>query len=194
MIDITITHDLDRLQKQLTLSARELLSATTRSINRTMTSVRAEGARDLGGLYPGIRVGLIKSRIAMQRASAARNVGVLGFSGKRFSLFGNWVRSQTKNGVRLGGRRPWRMETLDGKVVDDAVLAHAFIQRAKRTGRPHVWMRVGGQRYPITALLGSSLAEAFTGKKIGEHLLAISRERFATVLEQEANFALLKRV
>lgn len=194
MIDITITHDLDRLQKQLDLSAQELLRATTRAINRTMTSVRASGARDLGGIYPGIKLGLIKSRIAMQRASAARNVGVLGFSGKRFRLFGNWVQTQTKNGVRLGRRRPWRIETLDGRVVDDSALAHAFIQRGKRTGRPNVWVRVGAQRYPITALLGSSLAEAFKGKNIGEHILAISRERFGTVLEQEANFALLKRV
>ncbi len=194
MSDFRVTHNVAGLARRVQLSAVEFRRASVRALNKTMTTVRAEGARELADLYPGIKIGTIKARISMDRATAARSSGALSFSGKRFRLYGNWVNAQTKTGVRLGAsRRPWRLETLDGTVVTEDALAHAFIQRSTKTGKPHVWIRVGAARYPITALLGSSLAEAFDKKGIGPKLIRISKDRFAVIFQQEARFAMIPK-
>lgn len=188
----TVKHNLAGLEARLRLHPQELLAADLRAKNRTANSSRAEAVRRLREDLPGLKAGSIRRQLKIIRASKQNPRAVLEFSAKRFRLFGNWNARQTKGGVSLT-RRPWRIETLDGDVVPPQILAHAFIQRARMSGVPNVWIRLGGKRYPITALLGSSLATAFKQRELGAALIAYGRARFRVVFAQEMKFRIARR-
>lgn len=191
---LNVRHDLQRLEARLGAYPRERMIAAVRAFNRAMTTVRAEGARSMAAELPGLKIGTIKRQMKQRRATQANPVAVLEFTAKRFRLFGNFADRQTRRGVPLR-RMPWRLENLEGEEVRPAALAHAFIQRARVSGVPNVWLRTSlvGKRYPISAVLAPSLASAFVQRRIGQALLRIGRARLAVVLEQEMKFRLSKR-
>ena len=188
----TVRHDLAGLEARLRLYPQELLAADVRAKNRTASSTRTEAVRRLRPLLRGLKAGAIRRQIKLKRASRAAPRAVLEFSAKRFRLFGNYNARQTKSGVRITGL-PWRMEALDGDLIPVQALAHAFIQRARATGVPNVWLRVGTKRYPITAIVASSLATAFRNADLGAALVTFSRARHRAVLGQEMRYRLSRR-
>ena len=205
---IKILHTLDEYSRRLGLLNEERMQAAVRTLNRTMTTVRAEGAREMAGIYPGLKIRTIKAQMKFARATRGRPEAVITFSGKRFRLFGNWplTKTVTAKGVRtrLRGfgsaragvalpRLPFRVETGDGVAVSAAELRQAFIQRAASSGVPNVFIRTGRGRYPISVLVAPSLAAAFVEKGIGDALSRSARMRFETVFVQEAKFRLSKR-
>lgn len=190
-ITVDVRHNLNRLEAELGLYPNELRRAAVRALNRTITTVRAEASRSMQKEYPGLRIGPIKRQMVLKRATFNAPIAVITFSHKRFRLFGNFASRQTARGVPLR-RLPWRIETLEGETVQPAELAHAFIQRSRRTGVPNVWIRTSlvKQRYPITALLAPSLASTFVERHLGDKLVAIGHARFNAVLLQERRFSL----
>lgn len=189
----TVKHDLLGLEARLRLHPQELLSADVRAKNRAATSTRALAVRRLQQDLPGLKAGAIRRQLKIIRATRANPRAVLEFSAKRFRLFGNFNTRQTKGGVRAS-RLPWRLEDLDGDIIPPQVLAHAFIQRSTRTGVPNVWIRVNKMRYPITALLASSLATAFNKRGLGVELIAYGRGRFRAVFAQEMKYRISQRL
>lgn len=198
---INIKHDMAGLSARLGLMAEERAAAAVRSINRTMTTVRAESGRSLGNEYPGLKIGTIKKRIRLSRADRRTMTALLEFSNQRLRLM-NWRlnRLQTKygTGVRQSGRLPnelLRVDAVSGRVstVKAGDLAHAFIQRSRRFGIPNVWLRQGKESMPIDVLVTPSLSEVLVKKKINTALARRARERFAEVFEQEARFRLSRR-
>lgn len=188
---INVKHDLNRLSAGLGLLTAERMKAAVRALNRTLTTVRAEGARDMGLAYRGLKISAIKRQMRFKRASQAHPAAVLTFSNRRFRLFGNWRTTQTRRGVRTG-RLPFRLETGGGRRLDPEALRHAFLQRS-RQGTANVWLRAGKERYPIEVIVAPSLAEAFVERAIGEALSRRARARFGAVFQQEAKFRLSKR-
>lgn len=189
----TVHHDLAKLEERLRLHPKELLAADVRTKNRAAGSTRTEAVRQLGALLGGVKAGAIRRQIKMLRATPQAPRAVLEFSVKRFRLFSNLAARQTTRGVALR-RVPWRIEALDGDVVPPQVLAHAFIQRGRQSGVPNVWIRAGTKRYPITALLVSSLATAFKDRGLGPGLLAFGRNRMRVVFAQEMKFRVSSRL
>jgi hypothetical protein len=193
-MQVNVRHDLKGLEAVLDLYPKELLAAGVRAVNKTLVSVRQAAVNELKPELPGLKVGAIRNQLKIKRATSREFVATLTFTEKRFRLYGNFARTQTRRGIRLRSM-PWRIETLDGEQVPVSVLRHAFIQRAVISGVPNVWIRTSlvGKRYPITALLAPSLASAFVERGIGNAVIQVGRIRFPVVLEQEAKFRLSKR-
>lgn len=192
---VDIRHDLGRLSAELGLMAKEREAAALRALNRTMSTVRAESSRALAPEYSGLRIGAIKRRIKLSRASRASLRAMLDFSNRRLRLF-NWRVTQSRAGVR--GRLPGtilRVDAVSGRVQPIAAgdLRHAFIQRSRAYGTANVWLRQGKDRYPIDVLVAPSPSEVLVQKKINEALGRRARERFQVVFAQEAKFRLSKR-
>lgn len=187
---IDVKHDLAGLSARLGLLAKERVAASVRALNRTMTTVRAQGARDLAKEYPGLKIAAIKKRMRFQRATRSSMRAFVDFSGKRFRLT-NWAVRQTKTGVRL--RMPWGIVTGGGGAIPADRLRNAFLQVATTNGVRNVFLRVGKQRYPLHVLLAPGLAEAFRERRVGARLTRFARARFSVVFQQEAKFRLSKR-
>lgn len=189
----TVKHDLAALEARLREHPRQLLAADLRTRNRTLAAVRTQAVRRLQPELGGLKAGTIRRQLRLMRATAASPRAVLEFSAKRFRLFGNFNVRQTKRGVPLR-RLPWRLETLEGDLVPPAALRQAFIQRARQSGVPNVWIRVpGAGRYPITAILAASLATAFRARGLGAELIAFGRARSRVVWEQDMKYRLSRR-
>lgn len=187
-LTINVKHDLNRLQVSLGSYPNHVMGAATRAINRSMVTIRTQAVRDMRAALGGIKAGVVQRQLRMTNARRGKLDASLEFSAKRFRLL-NFDARQTTTGVRLR-KMPWRLETLDGEPVTPADLRHAFIQRARTNNSAHVWVRVGKKRYPITAILAPSLAEAFVQRHIGEALVRIGHARFRAVLDQEMRFRL----
>lgn len=185
-----VSHTLARLEAAVLLHPKELLAANVRAKNRAVASVRTEAVRLLRPLFPGLKAGSIRRQLKITWAKAKDPRAILEFSAKRFRLFGNFNARQTKRGVRAPN--VWRLETLDGVVVPAQILAHAFIQRGRASGVPHVGVRMNTRRYPITTLQGSSLATTFRSRYLGDILLNFGRRRFRIVLDQEMRYRIAK--
>lgn len=178
--------------------------ATARALNKTMTTARAQSARDLKKVYGALKIGVIKRRIKLLRASRSRQESTLLFNGGRFRLFGNWPISKTvtRTGVRTrlrgvssSGRittrgLPYGIEMGSGLKVDPAELRNAFIQRSRKTQTPHVWMRLARPRYPIDVLLVPGLGRAVVEKNILTSIERAAVSRYPTVLARELEYAL----
>lgn len=188
----TVKHSLEKLEAALRRYPRELLAADVRARNRTAASSRTQAVRRLRADLP-IKAGALRRQIKVSRAVLGKAPAVLEFSAKRFRLFGNWNARQSAAGVRIG-RVPWRMESLDGEPIAPQALAHAFIQRARASGVPNVWVRVGARRYPITAILASSVSTTLRDRGHKNALLEFGRARFREVRAQEMNYRIAKVV
>lgn len=201
MPPIDIQHDMDGLSARLGLLAKERVAAAVRSLNRTMTSVRAEASRSLGNEFPGLKIGAIKKRVKLSRADRGTLRALLEFSNARLRLM-NWrlnrVQTRYGTGVRQSGRLPGeilRVDAVSGRAsaLPAGGLSHAFIQRSKRSGTANVWLRQGKASMPIDVLVTPSLSEVLVKKKINSALARRARARFAAVFEQEAKFKLSRR-
>jgi len=198
MIQINIRHDLNRLSADLRLMAKEQMAAAVRAINRSMTTVKAQGARDLAKTI-GLPVRLAKGQIRFKRATQAEARALLTFSGVRIPLrrFGA---SQTATGAQA---------RLAGKTVS---VPHGFIARMPG-GHTGVFLRAPtakGQLYnalryraqrlrqrgrdlPIAEIFAPSLGETLVRTALDVALARLARERFAVVFGQEAKFRLAKK-
>lgn len=197
---IDIRHDLNGFAARLGVYGKEKAAAAVRALNRTMTTVRAEGARDLKDDVR-LPVGKIKRGMLLKRATRASMAASITFSNKRLRLFTwNPARRQTRwgTGIRTGGRLPrqiLRVDAISGRVseVSPAELKSAFIQRSRRFGTPNVWLRQGKESTPIDVLVTPSLSEVLVQSRLNEALRRRSRDRFLIVLEQEMKFRLSRR-
>lgn len=197
MIDLDIRADLGRVQATLGLLEREVLPAAVRAINKTLTTVRAEAARELRPMYPGLKVSALKARLKLERATRAKAFGAVVFSGSRISLYGNFgMRAFGTWGVRFG-KLPWRVETLSGDVATGELKANPtrlFRNRLRRGGRATVFLRWTEQRLSHEMLLAPGVAQALAESAIGNKMVTVGRRRFLEVFDQEARFLLSKRV
>lgn len=190
---LEVRHTLDRLTARLGLYSGERLSAAVRALNRTMTTVRASSARELQDEYPGLKIAAIKRRIKLERASRANPSAALVFSGRRIPLYGNFgMRGAGKWGVGFRGL-PWRLETITGEPVTPQMLARAFRQRSRRSGRADIFARHTAQRLSFEVLVAPGIARALGERKLDDVIARTAIGRFEVVFVQEAKFRLSQR-
>lgn len=187
---VDIKFDADRVVAQLKATRTEVVDvATVRALNRTITSVRAEAARQMRADYGDLPIRVLKGMMRFIRATKRTLTATLVFSGRRIPLV-RWGAVQTPYGVRVR-RGPSRLEMFDGTPVPPDALRHAFLQVSRR-GVRNAWIRIGRARYPITGLVAPSLARNFVEGRIQAALMATARATFARNMESELRFALSK--
>lgn len=193
MIDLDIRADLRKVQVTMGLLDRELVPAAVRAMNKTITTVRAEGSKELRPRYPGVKASKLKARMKLVRATRNKQTAAVVFSGGRFPLFGNFgMRTFGRFGVRFS-KLPWRVETLEGETVGPERMARAFRNRLKRYGRAAVFSRETKYRLSHEILVAPGIARAIVERQIGATLVRIGRARFLDVFDQEVRFVLSKR-
>jgi hypothetical protein len=193
MYGINIRHDLNALEARLAEYPKQMLTAAVRAQNRTISTLRKEGAKRMAGVFPGIKSATLKRQMRMQLATSSAPQAKLSFSGNRFRLFGNVplrrIATKWGTGVRLG-RLPFRLELADGTPVSQEMFRRFFLQRARSSGVVNVWVREGTGSVPFQAVVAPSLAHAFREQGIGDALVGLGRVRFQIALKQEMNFRL----
>lgn len=196
MIDIDIRADLSGVSARLGVMERELMPAAVRAMNKTLTTVRAEAAREFRPMYAGLKVSAIKARMKLVRATRTKPVAAVVFNGSRFSLYRNFgMRAFGAWGVRFG-KLPWRVETLSGDIATEELKANPrrlFRNRLRRGGRAAVFLRWTEQRLSHEMLVAPGLAQALVETAIGNKMVTVGRARFLQVFDQEARFILSKR-
>lgn len=191
MIQTIDVRHIGRYDPKTTHRAR--LDAAPRAINRALTSGRAEAVRLMRAEYGGLQAGQIRSRIKMVRATRARPVGSLVFSGKRIALYNRFgMRSAGRFGVRFR-KLPWRLETIDGDPITPDMLARAFRQRGRGSGRASVFARQNAARDSLEVLLAPGVARGLSERRLEPKVRAVMLSRYAVVLDQEMRFRLSKR-
>lgn len=192
MIPVIDVRQTGRWGDRLDAHRKERMESSVRAMNRAVASARTEAVRLLRPEYPGLKASAIRSRIKIVRATRQRATAALEFSGRRIKLFGNFgMRSagRGKFGVRFT-RLPWRVETIDGDRVIPEMLARAFRQRARSSGRASVFARHTGQRDSFEVLLAPGIARAVTERGIAPKLSEVARRRYIVVFDQEMKFRL----
>lgn len=161
--------------------------ATVRALNRTITSVRAQAAREMRKDYGSLPIRILKAMMKFTRANTATLTAKLTFSNKRIPLI-RWNAVQTSRGVRVKG--PKRMQTWGGKEITPDMLSSAFIQAAGSNGVRNVFIRLGSKRYPIEGIVSASLAATYVEGKISAALNTAARLKFQENFVRELRFAL----
>ncbi len=161
--------------------------ATVRALNRTITSVRAEAARQMRKDYGTLPIRILKALMRFTRANIATLTASLTFSNKRIPLI-RWNAVQTSRGVRVKG--PKRMETWSGQIITPEMLRSAFIQTARGNAGRNVFIRLGKERYPIEGIVSASLASTYVEGKISAALNSAARLKFQENFVRELRFAL----
>lgn len=192
---VDVRHTLRGLSVELGLYPREQMAATVRSLNKTLTTVRAEAARKISDAYR-IKVGEAKKGLRIENASRTHLKGAVVASGRPIPLIAFSAR-QTKRGVTV-------------IVTGRKSISHAFIATMRsghrgvfvrtRSTKPLVFrhgkgsrIRRTGQDLPISELLSISIPAAFVQRKVSDSLISVAQRRFAEVFAQEARFRLSKR-
>lgn len=151
--------------------------AVVRSLNRALTSGRAEMARRIAKDM-GLKVGDAKDAILSDQASVGHLAARLVASSRRRPLMDFQAR-QTRAGVTFRG--------LSGRQL----VPHAFIVgvQSGHAGTAHtgVFLRVGKARLPIRQLFGVSIGEVFDRHRAS--VIDVMRSSFETNLAHELAFA-----
>lgn len=200
MIQANLKHTMNQLAADVALLPAEMQAAGIRAANRTMTTVRAEGARSLKDELPGLLIGAIKKRLKQIRATPATLSAAVVFSASRFRLI-NWKLKPRGAGVSLprGLKNVIVQETWSGnsRVVPAASLAQGAFLQVSRLNNPrnlqNIWRREGKERYPLLLILAPSLAETLKQSRLDDVLVRRMHGRFSEVFAQEARFRISRR-
>lgn len=188
-ITVDTKHRLDDLAQRIGLVAQDKMRAGVNAINGSIRSTTKDSATILRRHYGNrLKIGSIKRQIRDEFASPRQREirGAIDYTTKRFRLFDNFTRVQTRAGVRLTNP-PWRIENLEGDEIPLSSLAHAFIAKNQ------VWIRIGRRRLPITALLAPSLTTTVREWKLMPTFLTIARTRFNELSARVGSWLASKR-
>lgn len=155
--------------------------AAARAINKTMTTVNAQAARDIKKDIGGkLSISEIKVGLTKTTAKAKALYASLYAKGRRIPLIKiDPSASQDATGVNY--------KTGKGR----GHVQHAFIATMK-SGHKGVFKRKGSTRLPIKELHGPSLPKVFTNDVIMKAMERVAGERWAKVFQQELSYELNK--
>lgn len=190
---------LRRVEKLLRDFPRDLPRIMPRAINRTLRTTRAQGAREIKGDTPKLKVGDIKRRMFEDKAGRSHWAARLTMGDRPISL-SRFAYKQTRAGVpfqiqagRLVIRRAFRMPETGAVMIRNP------------QGQDTAWFDWrGGQvddtdqlepRLPITKLLGPSLSDLYTDAPAT--VSKVTRQAGATLtknIDHEVDYALIRRL
>lgn len=176
----------------VTRLGREYPAATARGLNRTATSERAVRAREIASNM-GVKVGVAKDAIRLERATRERQVAKLITSGKRIALIDMGARGTVPsrgrgNGVSYrnpGGGRGRISDAFIAKMASGHVGVFKRNANAKRHGPAP-----NRSQLPIHELFGPSIAVVFAKlAPAGEQRL---KDTLLKNVQSEVTYALSK--
>lgn len=213
MADIVIKFDLKDAPRELDAYRHELTGpVVARSINKTLTSMRAEGARLLSEKV-GLPINEMRRRLFIRRARPDFLEGALEAGGSErvpLSAFKATQRGKRIRGARRRGRAVagGGVSARIGKTT--VFIPHAFIiQRKKRAAvmirapsfKAQMYDAVSyranrmankGSDMPIAEIFAPGPKRVFVERAIIEALGRVARTRFPQVIAQEVNFMRVK--
>lgn len=172
-LDIDIRDNLAELQQKLVGIPKGFEKATTRAINKSLSTLRAEGVRIAREAYTA-KARSIRSQIAVKKARWSSLEGSVYFSGTRgipLSEFLIRPRKQNFKGIPVRSRKPW--EGISAKIRQDGDFAVRIGSSGKKTfiANSHVFARDGNNKLemqygpgPILALMTSESKARLTQK------------------------------
>jgi hypothetical protein len=197
---IDVAFDPEALQLQLRTLRTDIRSGViVRALNRTLTTVGAEAAREISkDLSPVLKVAQAKKALTFRKATRTTLTARLIAAQKKRIPAGLWRSSQVARGVR---------STAPGI---RGLILHAFLR--KRYGRtaimirsvtpkaqtwPIVKPRVGrgsrinpgdGPDYPISEIYVPGVPQSFVRRVLSAKMRSIATRRFAQIVDQELKF------
>lgn len=185
LVEIVIDDkEIKRLERQLAAFPKAMPRVMRNAINKTSTAARVESARRIKD-KTGIRVTVVKKGLPLFKATLARWVSRIHFSGRRIPVIDLGAR-QTKKGVTF------RSTKTKGRVLIKSAFKATMPKagRFRKPGHLGVFVRKiqGGKfkkydgRLPIGEQRGPSLKEIFTNAPV--IVAAVTRKAFST-LEKE---------
>lgn len=174
IVALDIQSDVDRMVKQMGADVRQVPKALNSTINKTATTIRKEGVRQLAK-ETGIKQKDIRRDVVIRKS----NFQTLSARIRATGSFTNLIRfgaRQTKKGVSAA---PWKKRR---------VFKGAFIANKGRT----VFVRKGKSRLPIQPVFGPSLPREFLKKKIITLFNAVGLRRFRELFPKELKFRMGK--
>lgn len=181
-MELNVRADVKEVLAMLNETQKSVIpKAASRAINKTMTTVNAQAAReikkDIGGK---ISISEIKASMAINKTNPKALYAALYAKGRRIPIIKiDPAAHQDGSGVNY--------KTGKGR----GHIPHAFVA-TMRSGHRGVFKRKSSTRLPIQELHGPSIPKVFINNVIMEAMERIAKERWAKVFQQEINFELSK--
>lgn len=180
---VDVRADIKQVLKMLDETQHHLVpKAAARSLNKTITSVNAEAARQIkADLGTAINISTIKASIKKINAMPKKLYAALYAKGGRLPLIKlDPQAKQTASGVSYKNKGRGRIH-----------IPHAFLA-TMRNGHRGIFKRKGTQRLPIEELAGPSIPKVFINDFILKAMERIAKERWIKVFQHELNYILKK--
>lgn len=181
-MQINVKADVQKVMAMLNDTQRNIVpKAASRAINKTLTTVTAEAARQIKqDIGSGISIGFIKSNLEKKQANFNSLYASVTAKGKRLPVIEiDPHAKQTAAGVSYKTR---------GETHE---IPHAFLADMK-SGHKGVFTRKDKSRLPISEKYGPSLPKVFTNNAIMTALVNVANQRWQTTFNQEINFLMIK--
>lgn len=181
-MELNVRSDVAEVLRMLDETQRHIVpKAAARAINKTMTTVNAQVARDIKKDIGGkLSISEIKAGLTKTKANPKQLYASLMAKGRRIPLIKiDPSASQDASGVNY--------KTGKGR----GHIPHAFIATMKN-GHKGVFKRKGHPRLPIQELHGPSLPKVFTNDVIMQAIEQIASERWIKTFLHEIDFELSK--
>ena len=192
------TTDLSGAVDKLRMIGTEVADkAVVRALNKVAASTSTQAVRQIRDDGYNILARDLRVAFRVKRASKGSQVAELVATGKPISLI--------KFGAKENGRTGNVSVRIKGKIttLHNAFIAQSPDPRSKggkevfvRIGTGHIRSKIHNGRLqggPVRVLFGPSIPGIFRTKSLQDQLIAYVRQRFPVVLQQEINFANLKR-
>lgn len=180
MITIDLRADMREVDRALRGLRNGAPTVLSRSINRTLTPLRATAAREIAA-DTKLPVRVARGALGARRATPRRLVGSVDASGKRVALI-EFTARPTKAGVSYDIGR--------GRKVAPGTFIPASPPGSKSYTVRGVFRRVGQSRQPIQFLRGPSLPRVFVQRKIVDALHGVVNTRMRREIEAQLRFLL----
>lgn len=176
--------DAERAEMFLTSFGGQAQGAMRKSLNRAITGVKMDAAREAGKAY-NIKPADVKKTFRKSNASGARLKATATFSGQRIPLyrFGAQPARPTK-------RRPKAGVTVQVKATRKVVRG-GFVAKMK-SGHVSLYKRSAAHRLPIRQLDGPAVPQMLNNLGVREKLQGAAAARFSRNLDHEMNYLIQK--
>lgn len=192
-------HDTIRAaERSLQLKQREIMPAAVRAVNGAATTTRGNITGAAKPAYPGMKVGQLRARVEMKRATRAKPTAVLEVSGKPIHLHGRFGMRGRGQRDRFGvqfnqGKMPWKVQTLEGVPVDGTLLQRAFRNRLRASGRAVVFTRLTEERDSHRILVAPGIAVMLRERGQLPGVRTAAAQRLQQLAQREVRFILNRR-
>lgn len=180
---LDVRADIKQVLKMLDETQHHIVpKAASRALNKTITSVNAEAARQIkADLGNGMPIAAIKAGLTRINATPKKLYAAIYAKGRRIPIIKlNPKARQDNAGVSYKNKGRGRIH-----------IPHAFLATMKN-GHRGVFKRKGTARLPITELMGPSLPKVFSNEVILRALERMAKTRWLKVFKHELEYALSK--